>query len=86
MKTFNLSPVDGRKSLNNHHVNQYDVDGVTMSDLISYTTKVASYNHSKNEMIVYCCPSKTTARHINAFLHFYGFDSCKVSELKKYKP
>ena len=77
-------PIDGRKSLNNHHVNEYiNSDGDHYSDLISYTTRVASYNHATNEISVYCCPSNNTARHINAFLAFYGFDTMKKSEILK---
>ena len=84
MKTFKLLPIDGRKSLNNHHVNEYiNSDGDHYSDLISYTTRVASYNHATNEISVYCCLSNNTARHINAFLEFYGFDTMKKSEILK---
>ena len=84
MRTFKLMPIDGRKSLNNHHVNEYiNSDGDHYSDLISYTTRVASYNHATNEISVYCCHSNTTARHINAFLAFYGFDTMKKSEILK---
>jgi hypothetical protein len=83
MKTFKLRPIDGRKSLNNHHVNQYECEGETWSDLISYTTRVAAYNHTTNEISIYCCPSNSTARHINAFLAFYGFDTMKKSEILK---
>lgn len=84
MKTFKLMPIDGRKTLPNHHVNEYtNNDGEHYSDLISYTTRVASYNHTTNEISIYCCPSNTTARHINAFLAFYGFDTMKKSEILK---
>ena len=77
-------PIDGRKTLSNHHVNEYiNSDGDHYSDLISYTTRVASYNHTTNEISVYSCPSNTTARHINAFLAFYGFDTMKKSEILK---
>ena len=84
MKTFKLLPIDGRKSLNNHHVNKYDCEGETFSDLVSYTTRVASYNHTTNEISVYGYYSRTTARHINAFLDFYGFDTCTKKELENY--
>jgi hypothetical protein len=85
MKVFKLVPFDGRKSLNNHHVNEYNCDGEIWSDLISYTTRVAAYNHTTNEMSVYTCPSKTTARHINSFLYFYGFNTCTKKQLQTYK-
>lgn len=85
MKTFKLLPTDGRKSLNNHHVNQYTVDNEEWSDLISYTTRVAAYNHNTNEISIYSCPSQTTARHINHFLDFYGFDKLTKKEMENYK-
>ena len=66
----------------NHHVNEYvNGDGDHYSDLISYTTRVASYNHKTNEMSVYGTYSATTMRHINDFLEFYGFDKCTKKEL-----
>ena len=84
MKTFKLMPIDSHKTLSNHHVNEYiNSDGDHYSDLISYTTRVASYNHTTNEISVYSCHSNTTARHINAFLAFYGFDTMKKSEILK---
>ena len=77
-------PIDSDKTLSNHHVNEYiNSDGDHYSDLINYTTRVASYNHTTNEISVYSCPSNTTARHINAFLAFYGFDTMKKSEILK---
>ena len=80
MKTFYLN------STSNHHVNEYvDLDGDHYSDLISYTTRVASYNHKTKEMSVYGWFSATTARHINAFLEFYGFESCDKKTMSNYK-
>ena len=88
MRTFKLTPISGSKTMNNQHVNQYEVtdNGVTeeYSDLVSYTTRVASYNHTTKEMSVYSCQSDTTARHINAFLEFYGFEKCTKKELLNY--
>lgn len=86
MRVFKLSPTDGRKSLNNHHVNEYTNNSLDhYSDLISYGTRVASYNHKTNEMSVYGYFSRTTARHINHFLEFYGFDKCNKQQLENYK-
>lgn len=85
MKQFKLIPIGGRKTLDNHHVNQYECKGEIWSDLISYTKRVAAYNHTTNEVSVYTCPNNTTARHINAFLDFYGFDTCTKKELQNYK-
>ena len=81
MPTFKLLTIDGRKTLPNQHVNQYTVDGETWSDLVSYTTRVAAYNHNTNEISIYSCPSNTTARHINAFLSFYGFDTMTKKQI-----
>ena len=79
-RTFKLNPIDGRESLNNHHVNEYN----TYSDLISYTTRVASYNHKDKPISIYNCQSATTRRHINAFLSFYGFDTMSKKEMEKF--
>ena len=69
MKTFYIN------KKKNNHVNEYvNSDGDHYSDLISYNTRVASYNHITNEMSVYGWYSRTTATHINDFLEFYGFD------------
>ena len=83
---FKLNAINGRKRLNpSHHVNEYtNRDGEHYSDLVSYTTRVASYNHNTNEMSVYSCQSATTATHINSFLDHYGFDTCTKSKLQSY--
>lgn len=86
MKTFELNPIDSRKSFyGKAKVNQYVNDnGEIISDLISYTTKVATFNHSTNKMTVKGWYSATTARHINSFLDYYGFDTCTKKELANY--
>ena len=69
MKTFYIN------NKKNNHVNEYtNSEGDHYSDLISYTTRVASYNHGTNEISIYNAESQTTANHINDFLEFYGFD------------
>lgn len=83
-QTFKLTPIDGRKTMNNQHVNRYTLEsGEEYSDLISYTTRVASYNHKTKEVAVYNCQSQTTIRHIKAFLYFYGFGLKNSNEIKK---
>jgi hypothetical protein len=78
MKTFYTN------TLPNNHVNQYvDANGHMISDLISYTTKVASYNHQTNEMQVFGWFSQTTAKHINSFLSYYGFCECNKKTTSK---
>jgi hypothetical protein len=80
MKTFYLN------TSKMHHVNEYiNNDGDHYSDLISYETRVASYNHKTNEMSVYGWYSNTTAKHINAFLDFYGFNKCNKKQMQDYK-
>lgn len=86
MKTFHLIPVNDRKSFNGKcHVNEYtNNDGDHYSDLISYGIRVASYDHEYDEMSVYGWYSNSTMAHINAFLDFYGFDTCTKQELEEY--
>ena len=80
MKTFYIN------NKANNHVNEYiNSEGDHYSDLISYTTRVASYNHNTNEMSVYGWYSATTATHINDFLEFYGFERCTKKQLQDYK-
>lgn len=75
MKTFYLSK--NTKS----HVNEYEVEGEHYSDLISYTTRVAHYNHTTREISVYGWFSATTARHINEFITYYGFQAMSKAEM-----
>ena len=81
MKTFDLVPTNGRKSFSGKAiVKQND----NISVLTSYNTKVAQYDHNTNIITVNGYYSPTTASHINAFLNFYGFDSCTKKELENY--
>ena len=67
------------------HVNEYtNSDGDHYSDLISYTTRVASYNHLTNEIQIFGYHSASTGRHINEFLQFYGFDTMTKKEIENY--
>ena len=74
MKTFELTPINGQKSFNRKAIVE-ERDGI--SYLRSYDTIVAEFDHHNNKMQVYGWFSSTTAKHINAFLDFYGFDSNK---------
>ena len=85
MKTFKILPINGRKLMPNHHVNEYESEGEKWSDLISYTTRVAAYNHTANYISIYNCESATTRPHINAFLSFYGFDTMTKKEMEDLK-
>ncbi|MAX51513.1 MAG: hypothetical protein CMH22_05995 [Methylophaga sp.] len=51
------------------------------SKLFSYNTEVASYDHLNNKMTINGWYSATTARHINAFLDFYGFDKMNKKQI-----
>jgi hypothetical protein len=81
MKIFDLHPTNGRKSFYGKCKVMED-NGV--SKLLSYDTVVAEYNHSENKMKVHGYYSPTTARHINAFLSYYGFGTCSKKELENY--
>ena len=64
------------------HVNEYTTeDGTTYSDLISYGKRVADYNHNENEIRVFGWFSSTTAKHINTFLEYYGFNKMTKKEI-----
>jgi hypothetical protein len=79
MRTFNLEPVNGRKSFGNK-ARVIEENG--LSQLESYDTIVAEYNHRDNTMRVFAYYSATTMAHINSFLSYYGFDTCTKKELE----
>jgi hypothetical protein len=81
MKIFNLDPIKGRKSFGGK-CGVIKENG--LSQLKSYNTIVAEYNHRTNKMVVFNYYSQTTASHINAFLAYYGFDTCTKKELENY--
>lgn len=85
MKTFELTPTNGRKSFyGKAKVIESNSDEATVSKLLSYDTIVAEYHHKDNKMIVHGWYSTTTASHINSFLEYYGFDKCTKKELETY--
>lgn len=79
MNTFELQPINGRKSFGGKVKTEDNI-----SYLYSYSTNVAEYNHTTNEMKVNGYYSQTTTSHINAFLDFYGFNVCTKKELENY--
>ena len=81
MKTYEKKPINKQKTFNRKAIVQEN-NGV--SYLISYDTVVAEFDHHNNKMQVYGWFSSTTARHINAFLDFYGFNTCTKKELENY--
>lgn len=56
-----------------------------ITSLKSYNTIVAEYNHKTNKIKVFGWFSSTTARHINEFLTYYGFDKITKKEMKNFK-
>jgi hypothetical protein len=78
MKTFYIN-----KSFKSH-VNEYTTeDGTKYSDLISYETRVAYYNHNENFISVHGYFSATTAKHINEFLEYYGFEKLTKKQMEQ---
>lgn len=71
-------------SLDNFNGKARVIEDNGISELWSYDTKVATYDHQNNEMKVLGYFSATTARHINSFLEFYGFDKCNKKQLENY--
>ena len=80
MKTFELTPVNGRKSFGGK---VKVIEQNNISTLLSYDTEVATYNHLTNEMVVNGYYSATTLTHINSFLAYYGFDIITKKELER---
>jgi hypothetical protein len=60
----------------------YNSDGIIR--LSSYDTHVATFDSIQNKMYVYGYYSQTTAKHINAFLEYFGFDKCNKQQLNNY--
>jgi len=52
-----------------------------ITELKSYKTIVAEYNHLTNKIKVFGWFSSTTGRHINEFLLYYGFDKATKKEM-----
>ena len=50
-------------------------------ELKSYNTIVAKYDGNTNKMDVYGWYSMTTARHINEFLYYCGFDTVTKKQM-----
>lgn len=85
MKVYELTPINGRKSFYGKcKVMESNSDDATISKLLSYDTVVAEYHHKDKKMIVNGYYSPTTASHINAFLDYFGFDTCSKKELENY--
>lgn len=81
MKTTELTPVQNQKSF---YGKAKIINNGDISKLLSYDTEVAEYNHNTNKMTVNGWYSATTAKHINSFLEYFGFERCNKKELETY--
>lgn len=86
MKTYELTPVNGRKSFYGKcRVEESEnFGGDKISVLRSYDTEVAEYNHNTNKMLVRGWYSNTTASHINAFLDHFGYETTNKEGMESY--
>ena len=75
--TFNLEPSDRKSFYGKAKI----ITKGGINYLQSYSTIVAEYNPTTKEMKIYDYYSPTTARHINAFLDYYGYPSMSKSEI-----
>ena len=83
METIQLQPHDVRKSFYGKCIiNAYD----GYDELRSYDTIVAAYHYNTRIMHINGWYSATTARHINAYLHYHGFKTASKKELENWTP
>ena len=71
MQTFELKPVNGRKSFGGKA--RVIIEN-RKSKLLSYDTIVAEFDLKSNKFVIYGEYSKTTNTHIEAFKVFYGIN------------
>lgn len=81
MKTFELTPTNGRKSFYGKcKVEKFG----KLSTLFSYSTKVATFDNNTNKIWVTQDEkhlTNTTLTHVRAFLNYYGFDKMTKKEI-----
>jgi hypothetical protein len=82
MQTYELDPVNGRKSF---YGKCSVIDNGEIAELRSYNTIVAKYCHKMGKMEVFGWYSSTTATHINAFLAKFGFPTATKKEMEDWK-
>jgi hypothetical protein len=80
MKVTQLTPLNRKTFYGKCIVIKED----NVSSLKSYNTIVASFDHATNKMTINGWYSATTARHINAFLDFFGLPTCSKKEMQNY--
>ena len=78
MNVLELTPLN-RKSF---YGKALSIKEGNISKLKSYNTIVAEYNHKTNSITVNGWYSRTTARHINAFLNHFGDHKAKIVSKK----
>ncbi len=79
MHTYELSPIDRKSFYGKAQVTMDGNDGT--HTLVSYSTKVASYNPITEKLVINGWYSMTTARHINAFLHKFGLPTMTKKQM-----
>lgn len=80
MRTL-LNPIDGRKSFYGKAA-MFEKDGIYQ--LQSYDTIVARYDKNANRLQIFGWYSATTAKHINSFLVYHGFNTLSKKEMQNY--
>ena len=78
MGTYKLKPTGSQKSFYGKAVIIIE-DGT--AKLRSYSTIVATYKLDTKELKINGWYSATTARHINSFLNYYGFQAMSKKEM-----
>jgi hypothetical protein len=81
MKIAELTPTNGRKSFNGK---AKMITKRNKTQLLSYDTVVAEYNHKENKLVVNGYYSPTTANHINTFAEYFGFDKMTKKEMENF--
>ena len=77
-EVVSLEPVDGRKSF---YGKAKAIRRGDITQLQSYDTIVAEYDHNSREMNIDDWYSATTQRHINSFLNKFGYPTMSKSEI-----
>ena len=79
MEEYLIARHDSRDSFNRKATLVHNGD---ITELKSFLTVVAEYNHKTNKVKVFGWFSTTTARHINEFLLYYGFDKVNKKDME----
>ena len=77
---FFLTPYDSHKSF---YGKARVIETATTKDLISYSTRVATFNKTTQQLKLFGFYSATTMRHIRAFITYLGLPSGDKKFLEK---